>query len=58
MDYEHEALLLAERYGIIEYQVKDNMMTYFKTFAMERSIYHCKINLDTKKEVRTLVKTF
>lgn len=58
MNYEHEALILAERYGITNYQVKDNIMTYFETFTMERTIYKCVINLDTKTEIRVVATTF
>lgn len=46
-DYEHEALLFAEKYGIIEYKVKNNIMTFIDCG------YDCELNLDTMKETRT-----
>lgn len=58
MNYEHEALILAERYGVTTYQVKENIMIFYVTYTMERCIYQCIINLDTKEEVRRVVKTF
>lgn len=58
MNYEHEALMLAERYGIANYRVKNNIMVFYMTYTMERCIYRCMIDLDTKAEIRTIATTF
>ena len=57
MNYEHEALILAERYGITNYQVKNNIMVFYTTYTMERCIYQCIIDLDTKAEIMTIATT-
>lgn len=43
---EHQALLYAERYGIIEYKVKGNRMTYYECFPTEGT-YKVVIDLKT-----------
>ena len=50
-NYENKALLYAEKYGIIEYEVKKNKMHYTEHFRMEGT-YHATVNLDTMKETR------
>ena len=50
-DYEQTALLLAERYGIIKYEVKENIMIYEEEIKREGT-YEGRINLDTLKEKR------
>ena len=51
-DYEHEALLYAEQYGIIEYHVKGNEMIYYTSWPMEHATYRAVVNLDTMEEIR------
>jgi hypothetical protein len=42
-------LLYAEKYGIIEYEVKDNIMIYTEEFPNEGKFRH-EYNLDTEEE--------
>lgn len=53
---EQQAILFAERYGIIEYKVRDNKMIYFESFNESRdgkkTIYKCIVDLLTGKETR------
>lgn len=59
VDYEQNALLYAERYGVIEYTVEDNKMTYFEKFNEGRgvtAVYCAEVNLDTMKEERNQIK--
>ena len=44
-----------ERYGIIEYKVKGNVITYYETFYGEGK-YKVEYNVKTKEEKRKLVK--
>lgn len=46
--YEQKALLYAEKYGIITYDVKDNFMIWVEEFPIEGS-YRYILNLDTMK---------
>lgn len=55
-DYDQAALLFAERYGIIEYEVVGNTMIYHEEFPMEKSKYRGEVNLDTMKETRIQVE--
>lgn len=48
-DYDHLALLYAEKYGIIEYNVEGNKMTYLEKLPTEGTFIHT-VNLDTNKE--------
>lgn len=52
--YEQKALTFAEGFGVIEYQVKENKLTYFEKWQGEGT-YKCVINLDTMEETRTLI---
>ena len=54
-NYEEKALLYAEKYGIFNYSVKNNIMTYEDSFSEETHI--AKVDLDTMQETRTLKKT-
>lgn len=53
-NYNDLALAYAERYGIIDYKVNGNTMTYQEHFPSEGT-YEAVLNLDTRKEVRKLV---
>lgn len=55
IEYEHRALLYAEKYGIIDYTVKNNIMTYTESFLLENRIIQAEVNLDTNKEKRTQI---
>lgn len=57
-DYEHLALLYAEKYGIIEYYVKGNEMIYYTSFPQEHNTYKAVVNLDLSKEKRTRLKRY
>lgn len=50
--YEQKALQVAEKHGIIEYQVKGNEMIYFEKWS--DGTWKCVIDLNTMKEIRTL----
>ncbi|WP_341323431.1 hypothetical protein NSQ62_08125 [Solibacillus sp. FSL H8-0523] len=54
-NYESKALQYAEKYGIIEYTVRNNLMTYIEVLAIE-GIYKATVNLDTMEETRFLIK--
>ena len=53
--YELKALKYAEKYGIINYSVKNNVMTYIEFLPIEGT-FKATVDLDTMKEVRTLIK--
>ena len=50
-DYEHEALIRAEKIGVYEYEVKGNKMIYISYFGSE-GFYKVTHNLDTHEETR------
>lgn len=50
--YELRALLFAEKYGIIEYEVKGNMMLWLESYPNEGSFLH-QLNLDSNIETST-----
>lgn len=53
-DYEQKALLYSEKFGIIEYEVTNNIMTYFEKACngYEWETTKCTLNLNTMKETR------
>ena len=61
-DYELVAIKYCEQYGIIEYQVKDNLLTYYQNYNDDRDAngnrlaYTMKrvINLDTMKLIQNV----
>jgi hypothetical protein len=53
MDYEHNALLYAEKYGIVEYVVDGDKMVYHESWG--RDTYRCVVDLNTMNEKRELV---
>jgi hypothetical protein len=60
-DYENKAIIYAEKYGIIEYTVNGNKMTYYANYpaylSESRRTYKIVVNLDTmKEESRTQLK--
>lgn len=58
-NYEHKALLFAERYGVIDYEVVDNMMTYFDKHKEGQGViaeYVSTVNLDSNQETRTQIQ--
>lgn len=48
---EEKALLYAEKYGIIDYEVKGSLMTYTESYPTEGK-FLCKVDLNTMKEAR------
>lgn len=59
-NYEDDALLYAERHGILDYKVKGSSMIYYanypKYLAEPRRTYKVTYNLKTRTETRTLLK--
>lgn len=57
-NHETQALLYAEKYGIIEYKVKGSRMIYYVNCYDDIKPYTCKcvVSLKTQKEVRTRMK--
>lgn len=59
MDYEAQAALYAEEYGILDYTVKGNIMTYYANYPAYlselRRTYKVEVNLNTLGESRTLL---
>jgi hypothetical protein len=53
MKYQQTALIYAEKYGIIEYEVINNTMVYYEAFPLESTTYKAVVNLDTMQESRT-----
>ena len=60
MYYTIKAIQYAEKYGIAEYKVDGNIMTYYANYpsylSEERKTYKVVINLDTGKETRKKLK--
>lgn len=58
MDYENKALQFAERYGIINYNVKGHTMIYYETFYYcdnKKQVYKAMVDLRSMKESRKLL---
>lgn len=53
IDYNQIALLYAEKYGIFEWNITGNIMTYTEEFT--NSKYNAIVNLDTLTETRTKI---
>lgn len=53
-DFEATALAYAERYGIVDYTVVGDTMTYFETFPTEGT-FKATVDLNTGKETRKSV---
>lgn len=49
-DYEQESLLYAEKYGIIEYNLKKNLMIWYESFPTEGHFKH-QLNLATMNHI-------
>lgn len=58
INYDQQALLYAEKYGIIYYTVKDKKMIYYENFRLEQTTYKCIVDLATFKEKRTPLKRY
>ena len=51
--HEKNATLFCEKYGIIDYKVKDNHLIYYRNCAVAQGIYRTykhTVDLDTMKE--------
>lgn len=57
-NYEHKAILYAEKYGVIEFHVKKNQMIYYSSFPLEHSTIKAVVNLDTMQETRTYLSRY
>jgi len=54
--YENKALLFAEQHGIIDYDVKENIMTWENVhYEPYKNVYLSNLNLNTMKENRKLI---
>ncbi|WP_291566901.1 hypothetical protein [Clostridium sp. UBA2485] len=58
LDYDQQALLYAEKYGIVDYIIKNDKMIYYENFRMEHTTYKCEVCLTTFKEKRTELKRY
>jgi len=62
MSYKDIALRYAEQYGIVDYQVKGNLMTYLKSYPAAgyepHRTYKHTVNLDTGKSTVVQLKRF
>lgn len=58
MDYKNKALLFAEKYGVVEYKVKNDSMIFYASYPMEHNTYKCNVNLKNMKETRTCLKRY
>lgn len=54
-NYNEIALLYAERYGVIDYEVIGNKMKYEKKYIVEGLIAKTTVNLDSMVETRQMV---
>lgn len=54
-NYEEMALIRAEKIGVYEYKVTDNLMIYYSFFGSE-GFYKVTHNLDNGKETRKHIK--
>lgn len=54
-DYEHKALLFAEKYGVVDYKVVGSEIIYREHFPLENAVYEARVNLDTMEEIRKYV---
>ena len=50
-DYDLKAIKYSERYGVRDYKLKKNIMTYREKYPTE-GIYKATVNLETMEEVR------
>lgn len=50
----NKAILYAEKHGIIEYKIENNIMIYYEKWyeGFDFVIYECKLNLNTMEETR------
>lgn len=53
MDHDENALIYAEKHGIIDYEINANVMTYTETFPLENGTYTVSVNLITMEEKRS-----
>ena len=53
VSHEKRAILFCETYGIIEYQIKENELIYYRNCAVAQGVYRTykhTVNLDTMQE--------
>jgi len=55
---ENKALKYAEKYGIIDYKVTDNIMIYYSSYVGEHTTYKCIVDLTTFHETRQAMKRY
>ena len=56
--YELKALKVAERIGVIEYQVNGKNMVYYSNYPIARETVKVSINLDNAVESRKVLKNY
>lgn len=54
----YKALRYAERYGILDFKVKDNEMIYYASYPVEHATYKCTVDLNKGKETRQQMKRY
>lgn len=68
-NYNHLALLEVERHGVVEYELKDNLLIWYVNYKeyhpetrhkrdYKGETYKVIVNLDTGKETRQLLKNY
>lgn len=50
--------MYAEKYGILDYKVKDNTMIYYASYFGEQATYKCILDLNKGKETRQKMKRY
>lgn len=58
MNNENKALLYAEQYGIVNYNIKTSNMIYYINYPMEHNTYKCIVDLKTMQEKRICLKRY
>lgn len=48
--FKEKAIQYAEKYGIVDYTLKENIMTYTELFPLENCRYIVHVDVNTQKE--------
>lgn len=53
-----KALFYSEKYGVIEYIVKNSTMIYYANYPLEHNTYKCTVKLNILHETRKALKRY